>query len=395
MSTRVGLAVGRGSVRAVAIRRRRIVWAGEAPLASNDELQATIIALLAQARLPRWPKPVVHAAIGPHCAQVKRVVGLPEIGDADALAAIVREATGTYFLKNGVALLTTHVRPAGTGAAVAAALDQRYVEAIRAACQTRGYRVGPIAPTAIALLGSFTDASFRWNDGSLTIEVSRTGHTLDALRTRPAAGDDDTAPTAAIVPALAALGGDSLRYADAYGAAVLDPREPLAVQSAAAPFFKIAAPRRALTQAAAILAIGIMTIGLSPLAAKWAGNRALAHIAQLRPGRWQVIANSLGQLDRVSAILSQARAFGDSRTSVSALLGDIARLLPLNSAILSFEWLGDRGEITVVTENPGAVLTALRRVSGIKSVELLGSVTRQSVGTQELQRVTVRFGRKP
>jgi hypothetical protein len=94
-------------------------------------------------------------------------------------------------------------------------------------------------------------------------------------------------------------------------------------------------------------------------------------------------------------MLSQARAFGDSRTSVSALLGDVARLLPQNSALLAFEWLDDRGEITVVTDNPSGVLAALRRVPGIGSVELLGSVTRQSVGTQELQRITVRFARKP
>ena len=394
MSARIGLAVGRGAVRAVAVRNDRIVWAGEAPLSTNEELQTTVAGLLALAPLPRWPRPIVHGAIGPHGAQVKRVVGLPEIADAEALAAIVRAAAGTYFLKNGVALLTTGVRPAGAGSAVAAALDQPLVDAIRAACRTRGLRVGPIAPTAIALLGSFADASFRWNDGSLTIEVTHTGQVLDALRTRPAVPDDDVATSAATVPALASLGADSLRYADAYGAAVLDAGEPLALQSQTAPFFKIAAPRRALALSAAILAVGVVTIGLSPLAAKWAGNRALANIAAVRPGRWQVISTSLGQLDRVSAMLSQARAFGDSRTSISALLGDVARLLPQNSAVLAFEWLDDRGEITVVTDSPGGVLAALRRLPGMGSVELVGTVIRQSVGTQELQRITVRFARK-
>lgn len=395
MTARIGLAVGRGAVRAIAMRNHRVVWAGEAPLPANGDLQATIAGLLALAPLPRWPRPIVHGAIGPHGAQVKRVVGLPDIADPESLAAIVREAAGTYFLKNGVALLTTGVRPAsaeGRGA-IAAALDQPYVDAIRAACHTRGLRVGPIAPTAIALLGSFVDASFRWNDGSLTIEVTRTGHQLDALRTRPAVPDDDATTTAATVPALAALGADSLRYADAYGAAVLDAGEPLAVQSRTDSFFKIAAPRRALALSAAILAAGVVMVGLSPLAAKWAGNRALVNIAAVRPGRWQVISSSLAQLDRVSMMLTQARAFGDSRTSVSAFLGDVARLLPQNSALLAFEWLDDGGEITVVTDNPSGVLAAVRRVPGIVSVELVGNVTRQSVGTQELQRITVRFAR--
>lgn len=394
MSARIGVAVGRGAVRAIAMRNDRIVWAGEAPLPASDDLQRTIAGLLALAPLPRWPRPIVHGAIGPHGAQVKRVVGLPDIVDPESLAAIVREAAGTYFLKNGVALLTTGVRPAGAGAAVAAALDQPYVDAIRAASHTRGLRVGPIAPTAIALLGSFVDASFRWNDGSLTIEVTRTGHQLDALRTRPAVPDDDATTTAATVPALAALGADSLRYADAYGAAVLDAREPLAVQSRTDSFFKIAAPRRALALSAAMFAAGVVIVGLSPLAAKWAGDRALANIAAVRPGRWQVISSSLAQLDRVSTQLTEARAFGDSRTSVGALLGDIARLLPPNSAVLAFDWSDQRGEITVVTDNPSVVLSALRRLPGIAAVELVGSVTRQSVGTQELQRITVRFARK-
>ena len=390
MSTRVGLGVGRGSVRAVAIRRQRIVWAGEAPLTSSEALQATITTLLAQAPLPRWPKPVVHAAIGPHGAQVKRVIGLPEIGDADALAAIIREAVGTYFLKNGVPLLTTSVRPIGAGAAVAAALDRPYVDAIRAACLARGLRLGPIAPTAVALTHAFVDPSFCWNDGSLTIEASRT---LDLLRTRPARREDHETPALTVVPMLAGLGESSLWYADAFGAATLDPHEPLSVQSEAGHFLSFAAPRRSLVQLSAIAALALFAVGLSPLAAKWAGNRATANIARLRPGRWKVITTTLGNLDRVSAVLNQARSFGDSRTSVSRLLGEVARLLPGDSAVLEFEWLGDHGEITVLARDPSAVLAGVRRLPNVRTVELLGSITRQSAGGRDLQRVTIRFVR--
>src|SRR3977135_1078918 len=110
MSVRIGVAIGRAAVGAVALRAEKIVGAAETPLASIDALQASINTLLAQAPPPRWSRPVLHAAIGPHGAQVKRVVGLPEIGDVDALTAIVREAAGTYFLKNGIPLVTTRVR---------------------------------------------------------------------------------------------------------------------------------------------------------------------------------------------------------------------------------------------------------------------------------------------
>jgi hypothetical protein len=394
MSVRIGIAIGRGAVRAVALRAEKIVWAGEAPLASIDALQASITTLLAQAPATRWSRPVLHAAIGPHGAQVKRVVGLPEIGDVEALTAIVREAAGTYFLKNGIPLVTTRVRLAGAGSAVAAAVDRPYVEAIRAACQAKGYRAGPIAPTAIALLGALTDESFRWNDGSLTIDISRTGRQLDTVRTRPATSADDDAVTAAPVPALAVLGTDALRYADAFGAATVDAHEPLAIQSDAVPLWKVGIRGRRWTRPAAILALGALAIGISPLAAKWAGNRALANVARLRPGRWQVITTSLGQLDRVSTILSQARAFDDSRTSAAKLLGELSRVLPQKSALLSFDWSDAGGEISVVTDDPSGVLAAVRRIPVIGSVELVGSVTRQAVGGEELQRITVRFARK-
>ena len=316
MTTRIGLAVGREAVRAVMIRRHRVVWKGEMPLGpgGSEAVQAAAIALLAAAPRRRWPKPVVHAAIGPHAAQVKRVVGLPDIADADALAAIVREAAGTYFLKNGVPLLTTRVQPTGAGTAIAAALDRPYVDAVRAACRAGGWRMGPIAPTAVVLTRAFTGPAFHWNDGPLTIEVSRnaTG-ALDAVRTRPAREDDADATTLAPVAELAALGPGAARFADAFGAAAVDAREPLTLTADGFDLRAIALPRRTVTLVSAVLAMTVGAVGLSPLAAKWAGQRALARVHQLRPGRWQVISTSLGQLDRVSAILRRV-APGQSRS---------------------------------------------------------------------------------
>jgi len=393
---RIGLAVGRGAVRAVAIRGQRIVWAGEMPLASVADFEDTLGVLLATAPRARWLRPVVHAAIGPHAAQVKRVTGLPEVADGDALAAIVREAAGTYFLKNGVQLLTTRVRLTEGGTAIAAAVDRPYVDAIRAACRTRRWRTGLIAPTAIALTHALQDAAFVWNDGALTIEVSRNvSGSLETVRTRPARPEDAAATSFAPVPCLAALGDEARRFADAFGATALQRHEPLAVHSEGRESHTFVLPRRSLIVASAIVATGVVTAGLSPLAAKWAGQRALAHVHQLRPGRLQVISTSLTQLDRVSAILGQARSFADDRTSVSALLGELARLLPEHSAVLAFEWTGaearGRGEITVVTANPTAVLSAVRRLPGVASVELVGGVSRQSIAGQDLQRVTIRF----
>jgi hypothetical protein len=396
MTTRIGLAIGSDAVRAVAVRRGRITWGAELPLASLEELQATITTLLAGATVPRWPKPVVHAAVGPCGVQVKRVMGLPEVADADALGAIIREAAGTYFLKNGVPLLMTSVLPTGPGIAIAAALERPYVEAIRGACRSRGWRLGPIAPAAVALTRALTGVAFHWNDGPLTIEVSRdAAGVVDGIRTRPARPDDAIARDLVPVPALAAFGSDAIRFADAFGAVGIGPREPLTIASGGAALRTIALPRRTLTIAIAISVTGAVAVGLSPLAAAWAGRRAIAHVHGLRPGRWQVITRSLGQLDKVTAILRQAQAFSGSRTTVSTLLGELARLLPQQSAVIEFEWedAEGRGEVTVVTPDPTAVLAAVRRLPGIGAVELAGSVSRQSVAGQDLQRVVIQFTR--
>src|SRR5439155_689548 len=278
---------------------------------------------------------------------------------------------------------TTRVQPTGAGTAIAAALDRPYVDAVRAACREGGWRMGPIAPTAVVLTRAFTGPAFHWNDGPLTIEVSRnaTG-ALDAVRTRPAREDDADATTLAPVAELAALGPGAARFADAFGAAAVDAREPLTLTADGFDLRAIALPRRTVTLVSAVLAMTVGAVGLSPLAAKWAGQRALARVHQLRPGRWQVISTSLGQLDRVSAILRQARSFTDSRTSLGTLLGELTHLLPEQSAVVNFEWTdvagggGGHGEVTVVTTNPTAVLAALRRLPGVGTVALVGNVSR-------------------
>jgi hypothetical protein len=391
--TRIGLAVAHGAVRAVAVRDGRVIWAGDEPAQAPEQLQEAITSLLA--RIPtsvrRWPRPLVAAAIGPHHAQVKRVSGLPDTADAATLAAIVRENTGAFFLKNGVPLITTSVRPAGPGSAFAAALDVSCVEIIRAACRTAAFPLGPIVPSAIALLGALEGGVFHWNDGTLTLEVTRNGHGLESIRTRARAGDDASvaaAPTP--VPALTALGSDGLRYADAFGAARAAADEPLALQPQRTGVARLVRSGRANT-ILGLLALGVLAVALSPLGAYWAGRQSVARMAEIRPGRWQVITTTLAQLDRVSAVLRETHDFAESRPRLGELLGDLARALPAGSAIVSFEWSDGSAEVVLLTRNTAAVLAALKRVPGIRAAELSGNVVRQAAGGQELHRITIRL----
>lgn len=390
MTTRIGLAVGRESVRAVMMRRHRVVWTAELPYASLSELEATAGALLASAPPQRFRRPVIHVALGPHAAQTKRLVGLPEQADSDALAAVVREAIGTYFLKNGVPLLTTRVQPVAPGIAIAAAIDRPYIDALRAAGKVHGWRIGAVAPTAVALTHAIQESQFQWTDGPLTIEVSRSpAGTLDDVRTRPARGGPNNAAPSPVIP-LAELGANALPFADAFGAAALDVREPLVIDPESSERARVW-QRSTVIRLGLILLLGVVIAGLSPFGAQWAGTRARTRVSQVRPGRWQVVSTSLGQIDRVSAILRQAHRFVDSRTSLSTLLGELGRSLPDQTAVLEFDWRNTQGDIMVVTPNPSAVLAVVRRLPGVTVVELRGSVGRQVVAGQDLQRVTIHF----
>ncbi len=390
MSLRVGVAVSHDAVRAVALRQKRVIWAGETPLASLEELPRAIGAVLDRASLPRWPRPVLSAAVGPHSAQIKRLSGLPETNDTTVLASVIRESVGTFFLQNGTVLLTTGVRPAGSGAVLAAAIERTCVDAIHAAARARGLRPGPIAPTAVALTRALTDSTFQWNDGRLMLEVKLSGSGLESVRRRHAPAETaDVPPTP--VPELASLGADAIKYADAYGAAALDLAEPLAIHSDAAGLLRFSEARRPLILAGLLLLIATASVALSPLAAVRAARRSAARMADMRPGRWHVISGALAELDAVSGVLRDSQAFAETRTSVSQLLAEFTRLLPPGAAVQSFDWSGDRGEVVVLTANAGATLAALRRLPGVKSAELVGSVTNQTAGGRELQRVTIKF----
>jgi hypothetical protein len=59
--------------------------------------------------------------------------------------------------------------------------------------------------------------------------------------------------------------------------------------------------------------------------------------------------------------------------------------------LLTFDWSEERGEAVVLTTDAAGTLAAVRRLPGVAAAELIGSVTSQSAGGREFQRVTIRF----
>ena len=68
----IGVGVGRDSVRAVALHGGRIVWTVERA-GGTEAVGQTIESALAEAPIPRWPRPRAVVAVGPAYVQTKRL----------------------------------------------------------------------------------------------------------------------------------------------------------------------------------------------------------------------------------------------------------------------------------------------------------------------------------
>lgn len=395
MRVRIGLGVARDAIRAVALRGGRIVWAAEAevPSEGEDALASTIAALLADAPGHRWPRTIVAAAVGPHASQVRLVAGLPEVLDAETLAAVVREGAAAFFLKNGAPLVTTGVRPVAPGVAWAAALDESCLAAIRDACRMRRWRLDLVAPTAVVLPLALEGESHSWVDGPVLVELTWRDGRLESARTRVAALSQQ--PAAPQARPVAALGDRAARYADAYGAALLDRGEALAVDPLAQSAGPLGDLRRRLRAPAIVTLAAAALMLVSPLAAVWVGRRAERRAAEVRPQQWDAIVTATEQLDRVTQVLDDVRRFAESRRTAAILLGRVTEAFPDGSALASFALNDDQAQVMVLTSQPQAVVAALERLPDVASAETLGSAIRQVVADRPFDRVTIRLRLTP
>ncbi len=388
MTVRIGLALGRETVRAIAVRGNKLIWAGEAPLEDDGDLEATIETVLAEAPVSHLRRPVLFAAVGPHASQVKTVGGLP---DAETLAAVVREGVASFFLKNGVPMITTGVIPKDPGTALAAALDAPCVEAVRNACRVRRWRMGSIAPAAVALPLALENHAFTWIDGDVALDITRGNGPLDAVRRRAACAAESTKQPLTPVPPLADLGEQAVAYAAAYGATRLAPDEALAL---GADRWRAPALRSAVLPGL-VLVLATTSLLLSPLATSWSAQRAGARLRGVASDQWEAVVSALAQLDRVTAALDDVRSFADERSSLSILLADLTAAMPDGSVLLGFESDGPNGQLDLLAPPEATVLPIVQQLPGVAAAELIGPVNRETVAGRVFQRVTVGFRIEP
>jgi hypothetical protein len=302
-----------------------------------------------------------------------------------AHSAILGANAASFFLKDGVPLVTTRAHTKSKTTALAAAIDQPCVDAVRMVCRGRGWTLGFIAPSAVGLARAFEDRWFLWADGSLVVEVTQCGGEIESGKELPLPRLD---------PGLATLGEGALRYADAYGVAVIETIPPLSLDALAAGFWTRNHVRRRLMLPAILLLTGITALLLSPLAAVWAEHRAEARLAGVRDEQVQTVVSTLSVLDRTTAILEDAQAFAHGRSSATALLAELARGLPRGSVLVSLDLGETQGELIALCPSPADVLDAVARLPGARAVELVGPVQREAIAGRDVRRVTVRWRRE-
>lgn len=390
MRLTLGIAVGADRIRAVALNAGRIVAATEAQVGPGDSLSAAVAELLAGAPLPRFPRPKVVVALGPSLAQTRRIAGLPPLEDGRMLAQVVREGAGKFFLRNGVPLATTGVRVVEPGVVWAAALDERAVLQVEAGCRAAGLRADRFVP-AVAVLGrALAGEHVLWPDGPTVADVRLEGGELRAVR-RLSAAQAGEAPAPAVLPALARLGEEGWRFADAYGAASLPEYEPMVLRAAGAGA-PGDVPRWRMALAGGALAAALAFAALAPaLRAMGAEDEAVGRIAAVQDHR-RAASDTERELARITAALAEGAAWDEKRYSPTLLLADLTAALPPGTALVAFRADTATGSVAAVAPRAATVVQPLERVPGIVSPEIVGPVTRETLGGRELERVTVRFG---
>jgi hypothetical protein len=308
---------------------------------------------------------------------------------------LVSESTSRFFLRNGVPLFTTGVRRDrdGDSEGWSAAIEAPVIAELEAACRARGLRLAAVLPTLAVIPLALHGDSLTWDDGEVCAHLTLSeGHLTSTRRavadaTAPAS-ERDAVPLA--VPGLAALGADGWRFADAYGAAVVSVRDPLAYRPAratrAAPI-----PTRRLVAAGIACAIALASAILAPtLTARYAAAQATGALATLARQR-RAAESAESDLVHVSRALDEVAAFDSDRHSATLLVNDLARALPTGGALVTLRVDSAGGTLVALAPRAAILIERLEHVPGLTTPTFVGPVTREVAAASEVERVAIHF----
>jgi hypothetical protein len=355
---RLGLGIGRDHVSAVLLVGSSVRWAASREREPGVSLGEALRPLLTECPRRGLLPISVTAAFGPSMSQLKCLTELPPIGAARALAAMVQENVGRFFLRNGVQLTVSGALVETPGRVWIAAFDTPVIDEAAAVCREAGLCLRHIVPSAIALRRTTRDVSATCTDGDVQ---------LNALQV-------------SVPHALDAAGAALTKRSDAMLARVPAPSPPAATTRAAL--------RRSATVCALALVVALVSPGIATSIAVRRDRASQAAIA----GGARVAERDANELAATSTTLRALSDFGASRRSMTLLLAEVTRGLPDSTTLVAFQVdSSGLGNVVALAPHAAAVIDAVERMPSLSSPSIIGPVTRESVGGRNLERVTVQF----
>jgi hypothetical protein len=130
-----------------------------------------------------------------------------------------------------------------------------------------------------------------------------------------------------------------------------------------------------------------------------AGFRATLLMRQRSPELEQLravhreTARAESELRRVSSLIDGVSRFRSARGGITLLLGDIARILPESTAMVTLRLDTLEGHFVALTTRAADVVPGLLTLDRSVAARMVGSVTMEVVNNVRLQRATFRFRR--
>jgi hypothetical protein len=343
----LGLSIDHGALRAVAVKGNAILWAAEAPLADMSDL-ATAIAHLAAER-PRSISKLCVALSGT-VAQVRHVDSLPPLSALE-LKEHVRLAPKSFFLQNGIHLITdacvTSRTSQRTGAIVAAA-QETLLDDIVAGAAAAGLELAAVSPAVL------------WLENALSRALALSE----------------------------ALPDEGVHFVGACAAAAGKPPAISLLPAAFSVSMRQRQLRSVRVWAATCAAMWMLAFCMHVFSVIRARNLAVRDLALLSQSvqRADSVRRELGRVRQAVSFLEARKV---SQSGVARLLGGIARSLPNESFLTSFSIVGpDRVIVAGFAPRAASAAASLERIPGVRRAVLDGAVTREVVGSHELDRFT-------
>ncbi|MBI4501454.1 MAG: PilN domain-containing protein [Gemmatimonadetes bacterium] len=379
------MVISRRAIRAIALKRGRVVWAAERAI-TTESGPGIALSELASER-PRGTR-CVRVALETDSCQVKILHGFPRLSGSRLQRAVSLQPH-RWFLKGPTALVTA-ARWSDRSTALVAAVESGLLEEIVDGMEHAGMEAEWFSPVVCCVAQVLPDGTHERLAGQLAEEIEVRRGALQTIRRRPRS---EEALRPASIPALQALGDRAPEWVGAYAAARTRPAiafVPTALQSARTRY------QRRFT--IAVIAAGIVAwiaAGLiygSRLHVE--STRARAVIQRLQPEVNEILAaeQEMGKFDAAFGTVADIDA---GRSRDLELLATLSRALPDSVYLVSISCADRFVDIAGYGIRAGAAIAKLATTDGIEDVNVNGPVTLELRDGVSWERFAAKFTWNP